>query len=316
MPQKRLTKQEALNLITSVIDEEVDEGTRIAFFRYIKTDPYVRQQYESAHRVKELMATRCPVAKAPDHLRRRIYVILAAERAAYSDSALEEPVYDVPCKETPFSYSGETGPKEQVSATDNQHLYQQNWFYVSATVFFITLLFWSIVLVTQSASPSYSLEEYAYRHFTNHKGSFIQPTISTASMNFAETALAANFNLPITIPPLTNAEFKGVVLTDFVPNYKAPLLEYYLPDEGQYIYIFAFDIGKLDEYGTLNRNEEAVNTCLKPEDFHIRAINGKHVVSWKWNNTWYAAISNHDGQKLASMVQPLQYEPGNDDKKP
>lgn len=307
MSYERLTKDEALELITSVIDDEVDEETRIAFFSYLETDPEVERQYESALRIKNLLATRCPVEKAPDRLRYRIRVLLAAERASFSDFPREEPVYDIPCKKMPFSYSVEESSDHLHTARRPQQLYQQTWFYVSAVVVAITALFWSIVHVTQSAPSSYSIEEHTYRHFSNHNGSFIQPTISTASMRSAETALASEFNVPIIVPPLANAEFKGVVFTDFVPDYTTPLLEYYLPGEDQYIYIFAFDISQLNKHGALNRNEEAVKACINPGDFHIRDINGKHVVSWKWGNTWYTAISNHNGQKLASLIQPLQF---------
>lgn len=306
MSYERLTKEEALELITSIIDNEVDEDTRLAFFSYLENDSYVKRQYESALRIKNLIATRCPAEKAPDRLRYRVRVLLAAERASLANLSLEEPVYDIPCKKTPFSYPPKGSSDNPLSVRKSRKIYQQAWFYVSATVIAVTFLLWSIVYVSQSASSSYSIEEYTYRHFINHKGSFIQPTISAANMRSAETMLAADFNLPIAIPLLANAEFKGVVFTDFVPGYPAPLMEYYVPGEDQYIYIFAFDIDKLDEYKMLSRNEEAVKACINPGDFHIDEVQGKHVVSWKWDNIWYAAISNHDGKTLASLIQPLQ----------
>ena len=157
--------------------------------------------------------------------------------------------------------------------------------------------------------PVYNIEEYAYEHFQKHNGQYVPPTISTASLGSAEIELAQKYDMAMTIPALKNAEFKGVVYSEFVPNYKAPMLEYHLPKQDQYIYIFAFKLDKLEAFGQLDRHREAIKTCNKPQDFHVQNVNGKHVVSWKWNDIWYAAISNHDGNTLASLVEPLQYNP-------
>jgi hypothetical protein len=91
--------------------------------------------------------------------------------------------------------------------------------------------------------------------------------------------MARDYNMRMTIPALKNAEFKGIMYGDFVPNYKAPMLEYYLPSEGEYIYIFAFELNKMKAFGKLFRDQEAIKKCHKPKDFYIRNVNGKHVVS-------------------------------------
>ncbi len=72
MNKEGLTKYEALELITPVVDDEVSEEERTAFFKYIATHEDVRRKYESAKNIKSLMGSRCPCACAPDALRKEI----------------------------------------------------------------------------------------------------------------------------------------------------------------------------------------------------------------------------------------------------
>jgi hypothetical protein len=34
----------------------------------------------------------------------------------------------------------------------------------------------------------------------------------------------------------------------------------------------------------------------------VADIQGKHVVSWQWQDTWYTAVSNHSGDVIAAML--------------
>lgn len=296
MPESNLTKKEALELITPVVDDEVEEGIRIAFFKYIEKDSDVRDKYESVKRLKELVATRCPCVKAPHHLKEKIRHILSGVPPAgvpHRDTA--EFIYDRPSSLSDTS-------KNPFPASFNVSL----WKYLVAACLAVVAVFSGLFLYSSDSTAAYNLEEYAYTHFIKHSGQMVEPTIATASMADAETELSRAFGMAVTIPPVTNAEFKGVVYSEFVPDFKSPMLEYYLPSDDQYIYIFAFNINHLNQFKELIRNEEAVKTCIQSRDFHISNINGKHVVSWKWDNTWYTAISNHNGKILASMVEGLK----------
>ena len=296
MSASKLTKKEAIELISPVVDDEVDEDTRIAFFAYIQNDESVRTKYESMKRLKDVVSTRCPCASAPMRLKKRVQNFLEGQQTILE--AEEELIYDVPCK---HSMSGDKAEPAINTGTST-------WQYGVAATLLIAALSFGLFMYLQSPSEIYNVEEYAYAHFIKHEGKMVQPTIATASPANAELELAHAFNMPMTVPPLKNAEFKGIVMNDFVPGFQTPMMEYYLPTEDQYIYIFGFKIDQLTRFEELVRSQDAVNSCVKAKDFHIRNVNGKHVVSWKWEDTWYAAISNHSGETLASLVEPLSSE--------
>lgn len=309
MSKNHLTKEEAINLISSIVDDEADENTRTAFLNYIKNDTAVRYEFESMKRIKTLIATRCPTHKAPDELKVRVQEFLLQKRnkRKASSSASDDrgdPVIDIPSNLS--SPSGSQGAEESSKKEAKTHY--KKWIYAAAATFLIIAAFWGLVYNSQSVENTYSMEEYVYQHFQKNEGKLVPPNISTASLTDAEVTLSSNFDMPMTVPPLTNAQFKGVAISEFVPGFEAPLLEYYLPEQDQYIYIFAFKMEQLNKFGKLARDEEAIKKCIKPNDFHIEEINGKHVVSWRWDGTWYAAISNHNGKTLASLVEPLKYD--------
>lgn len=300
---RKLTKTEALELLTPVVDDEVNTEEREAFLEYIADDEELKSEFESMKRIKAIMSNRCPSAKAPQSLKNFLSDFCSP------DTSLSETtqVYNINSK-TSASEQEQTNPNVS-GARDSKW-----WYYAAAAIFIFAISLWGFLNYNSSTveNPTYNIEEYAYQHFMKHDGQLVPPTISTASLGSAEIELAQNYDMSMTIPELDKAEFKGVVYEEFVPDFKAPMLEYYVPGENQFIYIFAFNINKIEQFGQLVRNQEAVKSCTKSRDFHIRNINGKHVVSWKWNNIWYAAISNHDGNTLASLVKPLAYNPGED----
>lgn len=303
MGKHELTKIEALKLLPAVVDEEVNSDERRAFMDFITDHPDVQRRYESMQRLKDVVGTKYSYEKAPDSLRDFVKNVSHHER---ENTEAEIPIYDLP-----GSGPGSRDESSQPEENSGNGAIRKAMLAVAAS-FLILAAGWGFFNFSGSTSteqPVYSVEKYVYEHFTKHKGSFVEPTIATASLGSAEIRMATDYDMPMTIPALHNAEFKGVVYGDFVPNYKAPMLEYYLPSEDQYIYIFAFQLDRLEKFGQLARHSDAVKKCTKPKDFHIRNVNGKHVVSWKWDDIWYAAISNHNGKTLASLVEPLQYNP-------
>lgn len=309
MYERKLTRKEAFALITSIIDDEADEDTRFAFFEYIEKDREVKEEFESVKRIKTLISTRCPYHKAPETLKVRVQKFLAdGKKKPDLDTLAEsdELVLDLPSHIADSSRSNTGGNVSSPPANQNSWA---KWGYAAAASLIIILAFWGLIFINQPASQTYSIEEHVFRHFDSHNGRMVDPTIATASLADAEIQLSNTYDMHMTIPPMDKAEFKGVIYQEFVPNFSAPMFEYYLPGEDQYIYIFAFNLENLNKFEKLTRDREAVQNCLNKDDFHIKNVNGKHVLSWRWNGTWYAAISNHDGQTLASMVKPLNYKP-------
>lgn len=309
MSKERLTKDEAIRLITSVVDDEVNAETRSSFLEYIRQDDEVRREYESIKRTKELVAERCPTHKAPESLKLRVRKFLLEEQDKLNDidnSDLErEAVVDIPSH---IPSGDSAGTRESGTPGSMGKPTFKKWVYAAAASFLIITAFWGLIYNNQPAQQTYNIEDYVYRHFEDNDGQLVPTHINTANLADAEISLSTNFDMPMTVPPLKNAQFKGVAYSEFVPGFEAPLLEYYLPAEDQYIYIFAFDLEELNQFGKLIRSQEAVKKCVKRSDFHIKNVNGKHVVSWRWNNIWYAAISNHNGKTLASLVEPLKYD--------
>jgi hypothetical protein len=306
MGKNELTKVEALNLITPVVDNEVSEEERKAFFDYISDHDDVRRKYETIKNIKSLVSSRCPCEKAPPSLKNKIRTCIENARAQAKSMDPEVPIYDVQCQGPAWKKDLQDHPQKVAESSGSRY---KHWMYTAAATLLIAAL--ALGFLNSSAwdnSVTYNIEQYAYEHFVKYDGKLVPPTITTASLGSAETQLASDYDIPMTVPSLKNAELKGVVYAEFVPDFEAPMLEYYLSEEDQFIYIFAFKIEKLEEFGQLFRNQDAVKSCSKPKDFHIQNVNGKHVVSWKWDNVWYAAISNHSGDKLASLIEPLQYE--------
>lgn len=298
MGKNELTKEEAFKLISAVIDNEVSDEKRMAFMKFIKQNEEVRREYQSIKKIKSLVSSRCPYATAPESLRRYAHNFCEGSQGEEKDV----PVYDKPCI-NPGRQIQNIGEIKTSSQKD------QRWGYSAAGGLLLIAALWSFFNFYDPVTNSqqvYNLEKYAYEHFQKNEGQLISPNIATASLGSAEMRLARDYNMPIRVPDLEKAELKGIAYVNFVPNYKAPMIEYYLPAEDQYVYIFAFRLDKLKKFKRIALNQEAVKKCDGPKDYYIHEVNNKHVVSWKWNDTWYAAVSNHEGDTLASLVKTLQ----------
>ena len=289
---KDLTKQEARWILPAVVDNEATDEERAAFFEFIKSDPEVEKEYKDALLIKKALYTAKIRKKAPDELKRAVLEKIKEMKS-----------------------EGETVNKESESIitpidSASQSTKWLRYLTAAAAVLFISLVTLQLLdLSTGNTDESYDVivENMAAEHFLNSGGQLIEPHFRTNSPLEAEIYLTDHFGMQITIPILTGAEFAGIVMADFVDGFQTPLLEYSQHSIGETIYLFAFDMDRVDQHKTLVRHAAAVDACVRNEDFYVAEINEHHVVSWLWENTWYTAISNHNGYDLAALVEPLNF---------
>lgn len=298
-----MDRKKALQILPAIIDNEASSVEQAAFFDFIEVDDFVKKEYEDSLKIKQLLKEKFKRAKAPAHLSRRINTIISAlDEEADDDQSNVYPLKSKPVSTKNISRRNESGGIK--SSTILRYMT------AAAVVLFITLVTIQLLDRTGSYEERFTdliVENVAAEHFLKANGQLIEPHFGTHSLSEAETYLSDHFGLTITVPQITGAQFEGIVMADFVDGFQTPLLEYTQPEIGETIYLFAFDVDMVYKSAGLKRLENAVDACNTHHDFYVAEINNHHVVSWLWDNTWYSAISNHNGYDLASLVEPLQY---------
>lgn len=299
MSDLNLTKKQAKELVTPIVDGETTEDEKIAFFAFIKNHSDVKNLYLSEKRTKELVQSQLSKAKAPLRLRKNIHKFLESQGELNGSTSVPRTDIDLPrsINKTP----NRSGARNQSDTKNKSRIPNWRVFSAAASVVLIVVL---TIFFYRRLHPGFSnIDEHTYQQFIAHKGSLITPTIGTDNVDEAELSLAKDYKFSLDIPLLDGANFKGIVYDDFAPNFKTPLLEYQLSDADDNIYIYAFKMDDIKRNKKFVRNSAAVQTCNAPNKYHIQEINGKHIVSWKWGDVWYSAISNHDGHELTSMIK-------------
>jgi len=294
-----LTYQEALLLLPAVVDGEATESEKAAFIDFMKNHPGIRDEYESAILIKEILKKKLPRYPAPEHLKENILKNLTSidntdkpgEPKKITDG-LEQRFLKQPPGSYIKKYSGFT------------------FRYLAAAAVVLLITFAVIRLLDQTTADTalaemFIIENIAANHFQLAGGQLIEPHWRADSGNDAENYLSEHFDINLTVPPITGAQFAGIVMAEFVDNYHIPLLEYVQTEIGETIYIFVFDVDDIMAHKKLKRHAEAVKNCVHSHDFYVAEIEDYHVVSWLWDNNWYTAISNHNGYDLASLIVPL-----------
>ncbi len=300
MHKQDLSKQKALELLPYVVDGEASADDSRAFYDYIESDAEVKQIFESQLRIKDLIQNRCRKSKAPDYLKSRIIRMLDEENLYNTDTNLDIDTH-IPIKNEIDNSSSEITAGSKPGKINT--IYRTA--IAIAAVFILSILTIEILeRISPALQSTMSIEEFALSHFNNSDGQISFAGFQPGSLNEAHQLLVEEYNFDIDMPAIDGAEITQVIYTDFVPDYKTPVLEYHHTGSGEYIYIFAFKIDSLKQYQHLVRDPEAVEKCKSYNDFHIKEIENIHVVSWKWGDNWYAAVSNHNGYDLAAIVAP------------
>lgn len=298
-----LTKKQALDLLPAVVDHEVSEDEKLAFLSFIEKNEEVKKQYESAVRVKNLLNQRYQKAAVPPHFKEQIYTLL--DNLAEEDSSIHSELQDSPSRKSVNGNTADNGNDTFFSSSLLR--------YCSATAVILLIIIFVANVLDKTSSPPpekpFIVENYVAKHFLNSNGSLIEPHFATSSTREAEQFITEQYQQNVMIPHLTGVNFSGVVMADFYEGFKVPMLEYEQMDVNEMIYIFAFNVDDLEAHQFLQRNEQAVNACVQQSDFHVLEVDGRHVVSWLWQDKWYTAISNFNGYDLASLIEPLEYTP-------
>jgi cell fate (sporulation/competence/biofilm development) regulator YlbF (YheA/YmcA/DUF963 family) len=300
MHMQDLSKQKALELLPYVVDGEAAAEERRAFYDYIEADAEVKQIFESQLRIKELIQNRCRKSKAPDYLKSRIIRILDEENMHNADTKLDIDTH-IPLKK---EINNSTSKITAGTKTGKLNRIYRAAIAIAAVLILSIFTIEILERLSPTLQSTMSIEEFALSHFSNSDGQISFAGFQPGSLNEAHQLLIEEYNFDIEMPAIDGAEITQVIYTDFVPDYKTPVLEYHHTGSGEYIYIFAFKIDSLKQYQQLIRDPEAVEKCKSIDDFHIKEIENMHVVSWKWGDNWYAAVSNHNGHDLAAIVAP------------
>jgi len=283
-------------LITALVDGEISQEEREILEQFKKSNPYLDKLEHSERTIKNLIKTKVPRHKAPEALKTRINNKLKKE-ALQKDTNI-----------TPIDNgNGNTNNRERDTARSingGMRKYLPK-IAIAASILLLAGIGYFSLQSSQSDSSAYSIEEYAMKHFVEHRQNLQSNLTALKDIDEAEQFARRAYNMSMVIPTLSQSQFKGVGYAEFVPGYETPYLVYAQPTVNETIFIFTFDVNNLSNNDYLKRNTKAVERCLQKKDYYVQNVRGKHVVSWKWENTWYTAISNHDGNQLAGLVNPL-----------
>lgn len=296
----RLTKHQAQDILPAVVDGEVSDEFKTAFMAYIETDPDVREEYESALLIKKLLSEKLRRLKAPEHLKLKVSRLI---HEMDSESSLRD-------METETETIRESSKTSQDGSFTHTILFPAlRYIAAAAVILFITLTTLRFLdrMDTADEFMAATVENYTAVHFANTSGKVPAYHFETTSEQDAEQYLRDHHGVSITVPKISGAQFSGVFMSDFFNGMVAPLLEYQQPEIGESIFLFAFSVNDIDKRKNIVRNREAVEKCVKTTDFHVVEVDSRHVLSWKWNDNWYTAVSNHNGYDLATLIVPLNY---------
>lgn len=311
VPMKKLNKKEAIQLLPLIVDNEASEDEKLAFFKYIQTDQDVKKKYESLLFVKQLLKTKYSRENAPDHLKEKISGIIDdMEWEKEQKSKVDNTSSYLP---GPNSLNDDKfNSKASVSSSPLLKLLKTARYLAAASVIFIFSLLTIELLEKMSGERLYnqqSVERVALNHFTT--GSHIEASLASyepVSFDHASELLQEQMSYSPRLPKINGASLRSIVHTPFYKGHTIPVFEFYQSEIDESIHIFAFKMGEFDDPGMVLRDPDAIKSCKGYDDYHIKEINGKHVVSWKWGEYWYTAVSNHNGNDLIALVEPTLSE--------
>jgi hypothetical protein len=275
-------------LISALIDNELSHSEKEILLAEAEINGEIATEIERQRKFKEIIVAKYKRVPLPDESKSRILSALAVEMAtaakeSETDSGNESTVI------TPISELNKKAPKQRV------------WLLVAAVTLLAALLYLSRIDNTTISNEFTSVEFISFQHFLNHNGLFVGRADGIDTTQDARNYLKEHYSCNITVPELDGVEFAGVLYVDFHDGYHTPLLSYRV-NEDDYIYIFAFELKNLDSLAEIQRDPDAVRAIVRHNDVFTVTFNGHDVVSWKWDDVWYSAVSKHQGDVIAAML--------------
>lgn len=301
-----LTRKEALDLLPLIVDNEASEEEKTAFYRYIQKDEDIRKKYESLLFVKQLLKTKYTPKKAPEHLKQNISNLIEDLKWEKQESSVvDNTLSSLPEKsESSHELRGKGNRPEGVRITK-----AARYVAAAAVILVFSLITIELLEKTSTIQGSEGIEELALSHF--YSGEHISASIASyrpASIEHAAQILNDEMSHQLQVPNIDGATLQRVMYTTFSNGYTTPAFEFYQAGIDETVHVFAFRIDDLKKEFGMKRDPEAVKLCKTRDDYHVKEINGKHVVSWKWGDYWYTAVSNHNGDDLISLVEPVHID--------
>lgn len=281
------TSNQIYEIVTGYIDGEINSAEVALLEKSRRADhTHIEQLIDAELRVKSLVRDHCKQFEAPSHLRDRCMTLISNEikrTESTIPTASDNTVQDPP---SGIRFIGVIK-------------------YAAAAILLIATGFWSAQITStteQTLMVPYAVENEVQRLFQLASDARFDGIHHIHATDEAQQYLMAHFGMNVTVPELHNATFEGVELTELVPGHTTPMLKYKVAGRGDRILIFAFPIDRIENDMRLVRDNEAVKRCKSDTDTHIKDVDGKHVVSWKWGEVWYVGVSDHHGEVLASML--------------
>lgn len=273
-------QKKASELITRAVDKQLNEEERVFFEQTCAQDAIIRKLYQEHLLVKNLLKKLASPVQLPQDAKQRF---------------IERAVMEVETQNELVQQSAKR-PRSPINTF-------ASYFLAIAAIFIFA---WTgYTYLNKPISTEQSFEYYVSETFVNAGGSYLEPDWTFQDHETAELAISEHYNYKVHVPTIKGATFIGVVDVENQNGLHIPILQYHQKDINEFIYLFAFEMHDQLPMTSL-RLEEAVKSCQQSTDYHVSAMReGKHVVSWKWDNTWYSAVSNHNGNDLAALVGPL-----------
>lgn len=288
-----MNRNQALLLIPAIVDGEASESERVAFFDFIEEHPDIGIEYKSTLHVKQQLKKNLKRYPCPDHLKKNALNTL--KDLQKNDKRVGQELRDNRKRDDNKVFWHYTGTAMRYASA-------------AAVILLITLLTLKLLNKTDyntQQADTVMIEQAAAGHFLSAGGELPTLDFSTPSITEAKEYLQEHHGMSAEIPVIEGATFMGMAVGPFTGDYTTPVLAYSQEEISENIYLFVFDMNQVESLNNVIRHNEAAEHCKTSKDYYVAKVDNHHVVSWLWDNYWYSAVSNHNGDDLASLVKPL-----------